>query len=80
MPELPEVATVVTYLNKNIVNLEIEAIQVIRPKFLKNISAPVFVQQLVHEQILNIERYGKNIIFNFSHDKHFVSHLRMEGR
>ncbi len=80
MPELPEVATVIKYLNQHICQETILGVKIIRDKFLKNISAPDFIEQVTNQAIMNIERYGKHIIFNLSHDRHFVSHLRMEGR
>lgn len=80
MPELPEVATVVRYLNKNIDNSQIKDVIIVREKFLKNITANEFIQNVKNETINNVERYGKNIIFSLSNDKYFVSHLRMEGR
>jgi formamidopyrimidine-DNA glycosylase len=80
MPELPEVETVVRYLNKNILNKEIVEIIIHKEKIIKNIDKNGFINFLINEKILKVERKAKYIIFVFSNNKNMISHLRMEGK
>ncbi len=80
MPELPEVETVVRYLNKNILNKEIIQIIIHKEKIIKNADKLTFTNFFLHEKIIKVERKSKYIIFVFSNDKYMISHLRMEGK
>ncbi len=80
MPELPEVQTVINYLNSKVLNQKIVDIKVNKEKFLKNISKNEFINKLKNQEIKFIERIGKYLIFNISNNLFMVVHLRMEGK
>jgi len=79
MPELPEVETVKNTLKQNVLHRQIKDVKVYFPKIIKNVSQDEFINGLVGEEIIDIARRGKYLIFIFN--KHIlVSHLRMEGK
>lgn len=80
MPELPEVQTVITYLNTKILNKPIIKIIINNKKFLKNFSEKDMNNSLINNSFRIIERRGKYLIFNLSNGDTLVSHLRMEGK
>lgn len=81
MPELPEVQTLIdVLLESGICNKEIFNVEVFYPKILKNSSIDNFKKFLINENIINIERLGKYLIFKLSNNKTMIIHLRMEGK
>ncbi|WP_338822944.1 DNA-formamidopyrimidine glycosylase [Mycoplasmopsis felifaucium] len=80
MPELPEVRTVSTQLDKLVKNTTIISVDVFLPKLLKNCNIEQFKNYLTNEKILSIENLGKYIIFKLSNNKNLISHLRMTGK
>ncbi|MGL5732532.1 MAG: DNA-formamidopyrimidine glycosylase [Metamycoplasmataceae bacterium] len=80
MPELPEVQTVVNYLNREIKGKKILDVQVLAVKMIKNVSVETFKETLINTTIEKIERLGKYLIFFLSNEHVMVSHLRMEGK
>lgn len=79
MPEFPEVATVVKTLKTLILNREIETIEILDEKFIKNYDVDKFIDILSGQKISDVRQYGKYIYIDF--DKHtLISHLRMEGK
>lgn len=81
MPELPEVQSVIGSLKEQgCLNRTITHIESIMPKIFKNCSYPEFTNYIINEQIKDITRKGKYLIFHLSNDKVFVVHLRMEGK
>ncbi|MFA6675600.1 MAG: bifunctional DNA-formamidopyrimidine glycosylase/DNA-(apurinic or apyrimidinic site) lyase [Bacilli bacterium] len=79
MPELPEVETVKSVLKPIVINKTIIKIDVLRATtILGNVEE--FKKNLVGETFENITRIGKFLIFHLSHQKVFLSHLRMEGK
>ena len=79
MPELPEVETVRKTLSNLIVNKTIRDIDVFYTKIIRNVSVEEFKQKLENKVLKKIDRYGKNLIFNFG-EISLISHLRMEGK
>jgi formamidopyrimidine-DNA glycosylase len=80
MPELPEVETVRKTLEQLVIGKRIESVSVFWPKMVKlPDDAEVFVQSLRGQEILEMRRRGKFLIFHLT-DYALVSHLRMEGR
>jgi formamidopyrimidine-DNA glycosylase len=79
MPELPEVQTVVSDLNKKIVGDTITDFWSDWPKALKNISVEKFRKEIKGKKILGAERIGKNIFINLSGGKTIYIHLKMTG-
>jgi len=77
MPELPEVQTILTGLNKKILNKEIISVFELRKGTIQN-----FIKDPICDfgSIISISRRGKFIIFETSNDYKFLIHLRMTGK
>lgn len=79
MPELPEVETVRKKLLEKIKDKNIDSVEIIYNKIIKNINPQDFKKSLTNQKILDIKRYGKWLIFCLN-DYYLLSHLRMEGK
>ena len=79
MPELPEVETVKNLLNSLVINKTITSIIINRKSIIEG-DVDSFVNGLINETFLRVERIGKYLIFVLSNDKIIISHLRMEGK
>ena len=80
MPELPEVQTVVDYLNTKITGQKIINVNILAEKMVKNVLVNDFKNYLKNSTIERVERFGKYLIFFLNNDYAMVSHLRMEGK
>ncbi len=79
MPELPEVKTITTDLNKIVLNKKITNVSSLVLKSLEFNISNKDINILTNQKIKNIYQFGKNIIFLLS-DYKVVIHLRMEGK
>lgn len=79
MPELPEVETVKNSLKELILNQKILSLQINYERIIKNVSIDNFINSLTGQTIIDINRYGKYLIFILD-DYYLISHLRMEGK
>lgn len=80
MPELPEVETVRRTLLELVKGKTIKQVEVFWPKMIKKPEqVEQFIDALIGQTIINIERRGKFLKFLLD-DYVLVSHLRMEGR
>lgn len=79
MPELPEVETIVRYLNGVLKNKQIKNIRLFREKNILT-GAQEFLNSLIGESFLSVSRRAKYLIFHLTNEKVIVSHLRMEGK
>lgn len=80
MPELPEVDTIKSGLNRHILNKNIVKIKVTKPKLVRN-NLTVFKKTLQQNSIINIDRIGKLLIFDLADQKnHILAHLKMTGQ
>ncbi|MBI4118887.1 MAG: DNA-formamidopyrimidine glycosylase [Parcubacteria group bacterium] len=80
MPELPEVETITNDLKKRLIGWTIKGVWSDWPRyFTKSGGWPKVKRILVGRKILNINRLGKNIIFNLSEDYIMAVHLKMTG-
>ncbi len=79
MPELPEVETVKETLKKHILHKKIKRVDVRYPKIIASPSVEEFVTRLKNQEILDMRRRGKWLMFVFKEDT-LLSHLRMEGK
>ena len=79
MPELPEVQTIVSDLNKKIVGYTIVDFWSDWPKAIKNKKLPNFKKEIKGRKILSIRRIGKNIFIDLSGEKTLYIHLKMTG-
>lgn len=92
MPELPEVETIATDLNKNIKGKKIARVWYDWPKMIHLVSAPVrrnlahhpkskkdFERDLIGRKITSVTRRQKNVMINLSEDKILAVHPKMTG-
>ena len=79
MPELPEVQTIVSDLQKILPSLKIGDVWTDWKKMFKNCSFEHFKKEVIGEKILNVERKGKNILIHLSRDKTILVHQKMTG-
>ncbi|XMB72756.1 DNA-formamidopyrimidine glycosylase [Mycoplasmatota bacterium WC30] len=79
MPELPEVETVKETLKNLIIGKKIIDVIVHYDKIIKGIKPELFKEKLKNQEITDIRRYGKYLLFDLN-DYTLVSHLRMEGK
>ncbi|MGZ9800433.1 bifunctional DNA-formamidopyrimidine glycosylase/DNA-(apurinic or apyrimidinic site) lyase [Mycoplasma sp. AC1221] len=80
MPEYPEVTVVQKSLNKHIKNQKITKVEVKITKLIKNTDTQNFINFLVNKTIINVENFGKFLVFNFNDKSRLISHLRMSGK
>ena len=78
MPELPEVETVKNELKKKLLRKRINDIKIFYDGIIAT-DLNSFKKNIVGEEIVDITRRGKFLIFELS-DYYLVSHLRMEGK
>jgi len=80
MPELPEVETIKTTLNRIVRDQTIKDIAVYWPNIIKRPDdVEEFKQKLIGQTIRKVDRIGKFLLFELD-DYNLVSHLRMEGK
>ena len=79
MPELPEVQTIVSDLNKKIVGYTIADFWSDWPKAIKNMPLKRFKKEIRDRKILEVRRIGKNIFIDLSGNKTLYIHLKMTG-
>ena len=79
MPELPEVETVKETLKKQVLHKVIHNVKVYYPNIISYPCANEFIEKCKNEQITNILRKGKWLLFELDH-YYLLSHLRMEGK
>ncbi len=79
MPELPEVETVKSVLEKVVDGRTIQKIDVLRSSSVPG-DKEQFVSSLTGEKFLRMSRIGKFLIFHLTNDNVIISHLRMEGK
>ena len=89
MPELPEVENLRMGLAKNILNQKILNVEITKPKLvsgkgtLRKISLKrktEFINGVVGEKFIAVERRAKNLIFKLTHEKIIIAHLKMSGQ
>ncbi|MCA9307972.1 MAG: bifunctional DNA-formamidopyrimidine glycosylase/DNA-(apurinic or apyrimidinic site) lyase [Patescibacteria group bacterium] len=79
MPELPEVHTITTDLNKHLVGWDIAHVRLI-DNYRVNLPADTFIESLEKKQIQNVERIGKNIVIRLPDELSLTIHLAMTGQ
>ena len=78
MPELPEVEVVKQSLNKKIKEKEVKKV-LVRNRNLRKKVPLNFESFLKNQKIVNVERFSKYLILNFSNKKKCLIHLGMSG-
>lgn len=79
MPELPEVQTVVSDLNRKIKGEKIVSFWSDWPSAIKNATLNKFQKEIKNRKILGARRIGKNIFIDLSGGKTLYIHLKMTG-
>ena len=79
MPELPEVQTVVSDLNKKIKGHIVVSFWSDFPKAIHNVSLEKFKKEIRNRKILGARRIGKNLFLDLSGGKTLYLHLKMTG-
>jgi len=79
MPELPEVETIKTQLEKLIVGKKVEKVEVGLPRMVK-LSLDKFRRIVVGSKIRSIKRRAKILIFELSNGWSMLVHLKLSGR
>ena len=80
MPELPEVETIRSQLNKTLKNLEIKEVFLNWPKLVKGIKGEDFKRLLKNKKILKVWRRAKNILIELNDNLILLIHLKLTGR
>ena len=78
MPELPEVQTIVTELNRAITGRKIREVRVNRADFIRT-ESPDFTRRLLGRTVGAVEREGKRILMELANGVTCVFHLGMSG-
>ncbi|MFH0968913.1 MAG: bifunctional DNA-formamidopyrimidine glycosylase/DNA-(apurinic or apyrimidinic site) lyase [Patescibacteria group bacterium] len=79
MPELPEVQTIISDLNKKIKGDIITGFWSDWARTLKNISVKEFEKEIKGKKVIKAKRIGKNIFIDLSGGKTIYIHLKMTG-
>lgn len=79
MPELPEVQTIVSDLQKILPGLKIADVQTDWKKMFRHPNFDNFKKEVIGEKILSVERKGKNILIHLSQNKTILVHQKMTG-
>lgn len=80
MPELPEVETIKSQLNKKIRDKKIKAVEIRLAKMLQGITAEKFRKITEGRKIKDVERRAKLLIINLSNNYSLVIHLKVTGQ
>ena len=79
MPEAPEVANVLSWLESELKGRRIKKAEITHPKLADNMDVESFCRRLEGETFREFHRYGKYLIFEMD-TIDLVGHLRMEGK
>lgn len=79
MPELPEVETVKKQLKLKLIGRRINKVNILYNGLIEYPSIQLFQKNIINEEILDINRRGKWLIFELN-NYYLLSHLRMEGK
>lgn len=79
MPELPEVQTIISDLNKKIIGERITAVLSDNPKMFVSPVFTDFRKEVAGKEITDVSRRAKNIIIGLDSKKVIIIHLRMSG-
>ena len=79
MPELPEVQTIVSDLNRKVRREKVIDFWTDWPRLIKTPSLTVFKKKIKGLRIESVERIGKNVVFFLSNNKALLIHQKMTG-
>ncbi len=80
MPELPEVETIKTDLQKRILGKKIARVDIRNAKVIREPRPAVFKKRLIGLSIKDILRRGKLLVFSLSNGQFLTVHLKMTGQ
>ncbi|NTV41116.1 MAG: bifunctional DNA-formamidopyrimidine glycosylase/DNA-(apurinic or apyrimidinic site) lyase [Candidatus Moranbacteria bacterium] len=79
MPELPEVQTIVSDLQRIVGDQMTDFFSAV-PKAIKNTSVLGFIKQIKNQKIIKVSRLGKIILIELNNEKIIAIHLKMTGK
>jgi formamidopyrimidine-DNA glycosylase len=80
MPELPEVENTARDLKPLLVGRRVQAVQILWPRLLHDMTPEDFAAALAGRQIVNTDRRGKFLLFPLDDRRTWIVHLRMTGQ
>jgi formamidopyrimidine-DNA glycosylase len=80
MPELPEVETVVRWLNRSVLGRNIERVDILYPRLIRSLAPKAFSRKLQGASFSSVGRRGKYILLHLNNDHTLLVHLRMTGQ
>src|SRR5436190_143410 len=78
MPELPDIVVYIEALEKRVLGVELERVQISSPFLLRTAVPPL--QSVEGKTLREIRRMGKRICFGFENDLWMILHLMIAGR
>ena len=79
MPELPEVESIRSMLEKRVLNKKISKLEILDTKAIARPEPDSFFKSILGRKILGMRRNAKYLIFDFDDASKMVVHLRMTG-
>ncbi len=79
MPELPEVESIRSMLEKRVLNKKISKLEILDTKAIARPEPDSFCSDILCRKILSIRRDAKYLIFDFDDTSKMIVHLRMTG-
>lgn len=79
MPELPEVESIRSMLEKRVLNKKISKLEILDTKAIARPEPDSFCSAILGRKILSIRRDAKYLIFDFDDTSKMIVHLRMTG-
>jgi formamidopyrimidine-DNA glycosylase len=79
MPELPEVQTITTDLNKYLKGFTVEKV-ILSPWYRTNMESGLFLQAIEGTRVENVHRIAKNIVMGLENELYVAVHLAMTGQ
>lgn len=79
MPELPEVESIRSMLEKRVLNKKISKLEILDTKAIARPEPDSFCSAILGRKILGMRRFAKYLIFDFDDASKMVVHLRMTG-
>src|SRR3989344_1030960 len=81
MPELPEVQTITSDLNKYLKNAVIKNVEIQKVhEELGTLDSEAVAQKVLNQKIVSVSRIAKNINLELANDFHILIHLAMTGQ
>ena len=79
MPELPEVETIRSGLAPGLAGRRFERVEILDPRLTRPEPPEAVAAELQGEEVVDVRRRGKYLVFAFATGRHLLVHLRMTG-